>query len=61
VPSSTTLCHEILGQAREAVSYNFGILHNYRKHHYDHESITAIEIVLAANLPQAKQSLPLFY
>jgi hypothetical protein len=43
------------------VGYNFGILHNYRKHHYDHKSITTTEIVLAANVQQAKQSLPLFY
>ena len=43
------------------VSYDFGILHNYRKHRYDHENITTTETVLAANVPQAKQNLPLFY
>jgi hypothetical protein len=45
----------------EYVSYNFGIIYNYRKHHYGYERITTIETILAANVQQAKQSLPLFY
>ena len=30
------------------VSYNFGILHIYRKHRYDRENITTTETILAA-------------
>jgi hypothetical protein len=34
----------------ESVSYNLGILHNHRKHHYGHESITTTETILATNV-----------
>jgi hypothetical protein len=45
-------------QQDKQVSHNFGILHNDRNSHYDHENIIRTETVLAANIPQTKQSSP---
>jgi hypothetical protein len=43
------------GKQDKEVSYNFGIHHIHRKHHYDYEYIPTKETVLAANI-QYKQN-----